>query len=446
MWWLTVTSQGSARSARRGPFLGRVYRPTLLYRPAVPITIRAVTADELLPWFQQLSTTFFIWNMDPDGATKTPWAQKDLDRRLAAFDGDRIVGTYRTFATELTLPGGRQVPASAVTAVTTRPTDRRRGILTRFIASDIASGVDRGDVASVLYSAEWPIYGRYGYGPSTSHARWTLNTRAATFLAPPTGTVEILTAAQARPIVAEVHRRFLTGQPGDIVRPEQAWDMDLGLVDTPGRPRWKGSIAVHRAADGSHDGYVRYTGEERWDEGIPDNIVKVEELIGVGPEAERELWRYVASLDLVSEAKAAARRVDEALPWLLKDGRAAQLFRAADGMWLRPYDVPRLLGGRAYEHEATLVLEIEDQVGERAGPAAGRFRLEASPDGATCAATTAAPDVTLAVSALGAASLGGTRLADAAHSWPAIEHRPGALSTLDRLLRTSAQPWCSTFF
>src|SRR4051812_46609983 len=71
----------------------------LLYRPAVPITIRPVTADELLPWFQQLATTFFIWPMEPEGSTKTPWATKDLDRRIAAFDGDRIVGTYRTFAT-----------------------------------------------------------------------------------------------------------------------------------------------------------------------------------------------------------------------------------------------------------------------------------------------------------------------------------------------------------
>src|SRR5437868_4132305 len=103
----------------------------LLYRPAVPIAIRPVTADELVPWFQQLATTFFIWPIEPEGAAKMPWATKDLDRRIAAFDAQRIVGTYRTFATELTLPGGANVQASAVSAVSTRPTHRRQGILTK---------------------------------------------------------------------------------------------------------------------------------------------------------------------------------------------------------------------------------------------------------------------------------------------------------------------------
>jgi len=135
MWWLTFPSvewPGPRWAARREstqrvvPCPGGTSRArALLYRPAVPITIRPVTADELLPWFQQLATTFFIWPIEPEGSTKMPWATKDLDRRIGAFDGERIVATYRTFATELTLPGGTQVQASAVSAVSTRPTHRR---------------------------------------------------------------------------------------------------------------------------------------------------------------------------------------------------------------------------------------------------------------------------------------------------------------------------------
>ena len=43
---------------------------------------------------------------------------------------DAIRGTFRSWATELTVPGGAALPASAIAAVTVRPTHRRRGILT----------------------------------------------------------------------------------------------------------------------------------------------------------------------------------------------------------------------------------------------------------------------------------------------------------------------------
>jgi predicted acetyltransferase len=412
----------------------------------MPITIRPVTADELLPWFQQLASTFFIWPSDPDGSTRTPWAETDLDRRIAAFDGDRIVGTYRTFGTELTLPGGHAIQASGVSAVSTRPTHRRQGILTQLVDHDIAACVDRGDAASVLYAAEWAIYGRFGYGPATWQARWTLRTRAARVLTPPTGSIDIVPAADARPIIPEVHRRAVARRAGEILRPDYYWDVDLGLIEVPGRPRWKGTVAVHRADSGEPDGYLLYHGDERWEEGIPDNIAKIDELVAETPEAELELWRYVAALDLTSEARAAGFPVDLALPWHLADGRAVQLKSVNDGLWLRPYDIPQLLGGRAYEGEGTFVLDVVDRLGERAGPASGRFRLEASPDGSTCRSTTDAADISLTAAALGAASLGGSRLADAVRSSGASEHRPGALLALDRLLRTSAQPWCSTFF
>ena len=421
-------------------------RTALLYRPAVPITIRPVTVEELLRWQQQLAATFFIWPVDPEASVKTPWATLNLDRRIGAVDGDAIVATYRTFATDLTLPGGGHVQASGVSAVSTRPTHRRQGILTKLIEADIAACVDRGDVASVLYSAEWPIYGRFGYGPATLQARWTLRTRAAAIIAPPSGSIEIITAADARTIVPELHRRFAEAQPGDIRRLDHEWDIDLGLVEAPGRPRWKGVIAVHRDDAGEPDGYVMYRGEERWEEGIPDNIAKVDDLIGLTPDADRELWRFLISLDLVSEVRANGRRTDETLPWHLTDARAAQLTRVNDALWLRPYDVPRLLGTRTYEREGSLVVEVEDRLGGRPGPAGGRYRLEAGPDGTSCRPTTDAADLTLSATALGAASLGGTRLADAARSWPVVEHRAGALAALDALLRTAAQPWCTTFF
>ena len=58
----------------------------------------------------------------------------------------------------------------------------------------------------------------------------------------------------------------------------------------------------------------------------------------------------------------------------------------------------------------------------------------------------ASPDLTLDVSAVGAAYLGGTRLRDAVVAMGADEHRAGALLEAERLFRTLDEPWCTTFF
>jgi predicted acetyltransferase len=412
----------------------------------VPLTIRPVTADELRTWLAALGTTFFVWPSDPDASAKLPWLRNHLDRRWGVFDGDRMVGTYRTFPADLTLPGGGAIPVSAVSAVTTRPTHRRQGILTSFIEADIAAGLQRGDVASILYSAEWPIYGRFGYGPATWHARWTLRTRAARFTTAPTGSIEIVEPQTARELLPDIHARAVRAMPGDMTRPEHYWDLDTGLAETPGQPRFKGQIAIHRDETGLADGFVRYTGEEHWEEGIPDNVASIPDLVGTSRAVEVELWRFVAALDLTAEVRAGGRRIDEPLRWALVDGRAAQLIRVQDGLWLRPYDVPRLLGGRTYERDGSVVLEVEDRLGEKRGPAAGRFRLEASDGHATCEPTRDEPDVTLTAAGLGSISLGGSRLADVARGGSVTEHRPGAIAAVDRLFKTADEPFCSTFF
>jgi hypothetical protein len=90
-----------------------------------------------------------------------------------------------------------------------------------------------------------------------------------------------------------------------------------------------------------------------------------------------------------------------------------------------------------------VVLEVADP-----DASGGRLRVEldAGPDGATCRTTTRSPDLSLDVSALGAAYLGGTRLRDAVTATGFDEHRPGALAATERLFRTADAPWCSTFF
>lgn len=412
----------------------------------MPYPIRSIRDDELAAWFEAFGTAFYIWQSDPHALASLRRDSIDLERTMAAFDGDTIVGTFRTFGTQLTLPGGARVPVSAVTAVSVRPTHRRTGILSRLAADDVRRAGARGDAASILIASEWPIYGRFGYGPATWAAKWTLRTRAARFQVEPVGSVEIVDALAARQLLPDLYDACAAAQPGEIGRQDFRFDLDLGLKEFPGRPRWKGSVVVHRDAAGNLDGFARYHGEEAWEEGIPDNRLILDELRGVTLAAEIDLWRHLAQMDLTATIQAATRRDREPLPWVLADARAARTTDLSEFLWLRPLDVPRLLGGRRYERDGALTIEVTDVVDGEPGPAAGRYHLEVRDGTATCGRTDAAPDLSLDPRPLGAAVLGGTRLVDVTRTGGAIEGRPGALVEADGLFRTADPPWCATWF
>jgi predicted acetyltransferase len=410
------------------------------------ITIRSIREDEIEAWFGAFGAGFYIWHQDPHERAESRRGTIDVDRRMAAFDGSTIVGTFQTFATSLTLPGGGQLTANAVSGVTVKPTHRRQGILTRFNTDDVRRATERGDPVSILMASEWPIYGRFGYGPATWSGQYQLRTRAARFLVEPLGSIELLEPRAARQLLPGIYDRYRVGQPGEISRPDWFWDFDLGLRTLPGRPPFNGLVAIHRDAAGEADGYARFRGEEHWDEGIPDNVAVIEELHGVSEAVDIDLWRFLAQLDLTALLRADSRRSRDPLPWYLADARAARLSNVWEAMWLRILDVSRMLSARSYDRDEELVIEVVDRLAGSAGPASGRYRLEAAPEGATCRRTDRAADLTLPVGALGAALLGGSRLVDATRPGGVTEHRPGALARADALLRTPAEPWCSTGF
>ena len=101
-------------------------------------------------------------------------------RTWVAFDGERACGTFRSWATELTVPGGaaarvrrvrRDGPAHPPTA----------GDPARHGRPEHAALRARGEAVGLLYASEYPIYGRFGYGPATRAATWSLDTHATAF-------------------------------------------------------------------------------------------------------------------------------------------------------------------------------------------------------------------------------------------------------------------------
>ncbi|MEW2274734.1 GNAT family N-acetyltransferase [Streptomyces griseofuscus] len=367
-------------------------------------------------------------------------------RYLGAVDGGRWMATFRSFEQELTTVGGGVVPADAISGVTVSPTHRRRGLLSRMMARDLAAARERGDVVATLLAAEYPIYGRFGFGPATWLSRWTVDVPRAgldpRWSGPDDGgRIELLDGAEVRKLGPELFDRFRRGQPGAVSRNELWWEEFTGTL--PAQADYTEPVhALYRSASGEAQGLVTYRSDDTWTGQQPDQTARVDRLFGTTPAAERALWHYMCSIDWITKVDSGGRGPDDLLPFFLPDPRAARIAEQADMLWVRILDVVRALEARTYDQEGALVLEIVDD----AGYAGGRYRLETSPQGASCTATTASPDLTLGVQELASVWLGGESLLRLAALGRVRAAREGAARQADALFRSPGRPWCPDDF
>lgn len=405
------------------------------------IEVRIIEPDEFPAWVALMNLAFFF-DGDADAQAEFNRPFTDLSRVFAAFDDDCLVGTLRSFATELTTPGGVTLSASALTGVAVASTHRRRGLMTAMCTVELRASVERGEPISILIASEYPIYGRFGFGPSTWHATYTVDTGAARFVRPAAGCVELVEPTALREQVTRLYESFRLDRPGAISRRPHWWDLNLGIVTPPGGPRWKGRMVFYSSEEGEPAGYARYHIEAVRDGRQLKNTLVIDELLALTPAAYGRLWQYCCEVDLIATVRAPDRCVEEPLPWLLTDARAVRQVHWADFVWVRVLDVERALAGRRYAGEGRLVIEVVDDLDFTAG----RYVLAGGPDGATCHRTEASADVVLPVQALGAAFLGGVPLRLLADAGWVEEQRPGALLTADALFRSAVTPWCTTWF
>ena len=406
------------------------------------IEIRTIRPDEMRAYAETI-TGAFLDRPDIDQMVEQLEREVVLERTWAAFDGDQACGSFLSWATEVTVPGGARLPAAVVEAVTVRATHRRRGILRRMSASAHAGIREGGEALSVLYASEYPIYGRLGYGAACRAATWTLDASATGFHRAPQGRIELVPAdATARDAMHSVYDTWRMGRAGEIRREESYWAYAIGERQVAWGERWNGFVALHRDDDDQVDGYVRYRTHMKWEQRQSRSELLVDDLHALTDAAYDALWRFVAEIDLVTTVKAERRSPSERLPWLLTNQRAAAVSDIGDGMWVRLLDVPRALAARSYATAGSVVIEVVDA--ELPEPV--RVALDATPDGAECRVTDREPDLTLPITALGAAYLGGVPLGHAAIATGVDEHRPGAMRSLETLLRTIDEPWCSTGF
>jgi len=414
-----------------------------------PYPIRPIAPEEFDD-FYRVAMHAFHGSPLSQGDRELSLAALEFDRTLAAFDGQELVGSAGVYTYQLSVPGHRTLPAAGVTWVSVLPSHRRRGVLSSMMRRQLDDVRDRGEPLAVLWASESVIYPRYGYGRSMWHTDFTLHrgegALADAFLGD--GRMQlrlrITEPGAALPELAKVYDAVLPSRPGFIARNETWWGR---AIHDPADSR-RGSSPLHclLAEDQSGPrGYALYSGRSQWDEtSLPGGVLTVREMIAADPAASAALWADLLSRDLTADFHAHHRPVDDSLLFQLADPRRARPL-LKDALWTRIIDVPAALAGRGYSAPVDVVIEVRDGL----IPAnAGRWRLAAAGVAATasCMPTTAAADVALDVTELGAAYLGGTTVGAMAAAGLVTELRPGAVRELSAAMSWDLAPWCPVHF
>jgi predicted acetyltransferase len=425
-------------------------------RPGSPYPIRPIEESEL-DGFLTVDEHAFHGSPLSDGDRRLVLERFEFDRSLAAFDGTAQVGVTMCHSFQLSVPGGDVLPAAGVTFVAVLPTHRRRGVLNSLMRQQLADINERGEPLAVLWASESVIYSRYGYGRASWSYNFTLKrgegtlTRAAAAAASPERSGIQLRLAEPQavlPELAKVYDAVLPSRAGFFARSD-AWWRRL-TYDPPAERGGSGPLRCVLAEDDHGPrGYALYSANDTWSDFLPENVLTVRELMATDPAASAALWTDLLSRDLTTEFRLRQRPVDDPLLYQLADPRRTRT-TMMDALWVRLIDVPRALAGRRYASPVDVVIEVRDEL----LPAnTGRWRLTTARDGevgqglaATCEPAAGAADLTLDVTDLGAAYLGGTRLGALAGADLVSELRPGAVRALSAALATDPAPWCPMVF
>src|SRR5512143_3935573 len=96
---------------------------------------RTVRDDEFVAFLLAVQAGF--GRTTHDEADEYPAHLLTAERSFAVRDGEVVVATAGSYAFDLTVPGGAQLPMAGVCNVTVHPTHRRRGILRRVMAAQL---------------------------------------------------------------------------------------------------------------------------------------------------------------------------------------------------------------------------------------------------------------------------------------------------------------------
>jgi predicted acetyltransferase len=366
-----------------------------------------------------------------------------LERTLAAFEGDEIVGTFGGYALDLSIPGG-EIPMEGTTVVTVFPTHRRIGLMTEMMRLHLDGAVANGYAIAGLWASASGIYGRYGYGISTYAETVTMQGRNVGFR----DDIEIdrvrrISVDDAFEVLPHIFDQVLPETSGMFARTADWWKAEV-LTEAEWRKRGKTSmrIVVHDGPDGP-DGYAIYRqkgGES--DDGHFNGTVHVVEIVTASGVAHASLWSYLTNVDGCPNVRAWNVSIDDALAMKVNEPRRVKVESYSDGLWILILDVKAALEARSFEQDGTIQFTVANAFRP---DVEGSYELVIEKGVAVCDRIDGVTNLFIDIDVLGALYLGSPD----AHAYAAagrIRADAAAVAVLDRLLRTAKAPWCNQVF
>jgi len=367
------------------------------------------------------------------------------DWSMCAFDDGKLVTTSGVWPFQMRINGG-QASVGGVTMVSTRPSHRRQGLLSRVMARSLREQRERGQYLSALWASFGAIYQRFGFGLASMPLWYQLDPRLVRLHAEPESgsRVELYDRTMAMPMLKALYVAHATPRNLFLHRGQPMWDFMLREVDGVAP-----HIAIHRTPGGSPTGYVIYETHGRGgtrmsvDDAPPNQEIQVRDLVALDAPAWHGLWAYLRAHDLVRSIRVGPLADDDPAPLLTLEPRQLRA-RTEDSIWLRVVDVERALALRPYGAAGQLAIEIG------ADPTCdwnvGCFRLETDGRTSTVKRCSDVPDLVLSPRAL-ATLFAGHRSATQLFRAGLLDARdPTSLALADALFRTEHRPHCPDMF
>ncbi|QJU53153.1 GNAT family N-acetyltransferase [Herbiconiux sp. KACC 21604] len=376
----------------------------------------------------------------------------------AGYGPEVPVATFASLDGELSTGGGEPVRANLISAVTVRPTHRRRGLLRRMMVADLERAVADGHMLAALTVSEATIYRRFGFGVATAVNAVTVTTDSRFRLTTsPAGRCELVDAGALKELGPAVFARFHAGRPGSIGRLSRHWSVTSGLEGDDRDDAPEVRAAVHLDDTDTIDGYVSYR-FKGWD--TTPHTIEIVDLVAATDEAYLGLWEFLGSLDLVERVTWEAAPADDPLRWALADWRVVKATGVDDWLWVRVLDAARAFEARAYVPDASgeVTIDVTDALGHADGRLTlrvegGTGTAEFTPRGTGPAGVDAAApgdgagaDLALDVADLGSLYLGGVDPRVLTAAGRLRELTPGAAQRARTLLAPLAPVWGTTHF
>ena len=277
-------------------------------------------------------------------------------RALAAFDGDRMVGTA-LFHDHRQWWLGKAVPMAGVSGVTVAPEYRGRGVGRALMTALTELMTVRGFPLSALYPATMHIYRRLGWELAGARYEVKLPARSLLSLPRPAGQTPDIRrpgpddTAEVLAVIGAAH--------------EQARDCGPISWGEHSMRRWltsPGEFAdSHKYAFLTPDGFAGY----RW---RGNDEIYVDRVLATSPETTLALWSVIASHSSVADTVIAQVAPHDPLWWLLREQDAKVSER--DPWMLRVLDAPAAIAARGLRAvDIDVPLHITDeQLPHNSGP------------------------------------------------------------------------------